>query len=185
MSDKDNISDDDNALWDYLTRDVTPIKRQKPIADNAPKATPEKRTTKTAPQKHAQRISAPPPPSKPGARASIASDLDARTNDRLRKGQIPIDARIDLHGMNQLDARTNLTRFLQIAHTRAQRCVLVITGKGQKNRDPLAPATGILKTKTADWLREPPLNTIILKSHPAKPKDGGNGALYVLLRRQR
>jgi DNA-nicking Smr family endonuclease len=80
---------------------------------------------------------------------------------------MPIDARIDLHGMNQHDARTNLTRFLQIAHTRGQRCVLVITGKGQKNRDPLAPATGILKT------------------HPAKPKDGGNGALYVLLRRQR
>jgi DNA-nicking Smr family endonuclease len=183
MSDKDNISDDDNALWEYLTSDVTPIDRQAPLKDDAPKTKTRKPSPRTAPTTSA--FDPPPaPPPKP-RQSAPSSEIDKRTNDRLRKGQMPIDARIDLHGMNQHDARTNLTRFLQIAHTRGQRCVLVITGKGQKNRDPLAPATGILKTKTADWLREPPLNTLILKTHPAKPKDGGNGALYVLLRRQR
>jgi len=110
----------------------------------------------------------------------------------LKKGQIPIEARLDLHGFNQGQAREALIHFLLRAHTLGQRCVIIITGKGRnknatKSTDDnwLTPSKGILKSQLPIWLDEQPCRDIILKHTPAIPKDGGGGAFYIYLRRKK
>ena len=107
--------------------------------------------------------------------------LDRRTDERLRKGQMKIEGRLDLHGLNQGEAHEALQAFIKRAHRAGKRCVLIITGKGARSPE----AGGVLRRRVPGWLATPPLNALILKTYVAKPKDGGDGALYVLLRRQR
>ena len=103
---------------------------------------------------------------------------------------MPIDGRIDLHGRNQEQAHRLLEEFVLSSHARGKRCLLVITGKGKGGltaqeayAHDLQP--GILKQKVPQWLSMPPLGSIILKTYPAVPRDGGGGALYVYLKRAR
>lgn len=105
--------------------------------------------------------------------------VDARTSQRLERGKMAIEGTLDLHGMNQQEARTALARFIKGSYERGRRCVLVITGKGREDKP------GILKERVPEWLSEAPLEALILKTAQAKQQDGGLGAIYVLLRRQR
>ena len=107
-----------------------------------------------------------------------SSELDRRTEDRLRRGQMSIEGTLDLHGLNQSEAQEALRRFILEAVSQDKRCVLVITGKGRSG-------PGVLRQNVPIWLNEEPLEGLVLKSYPAKPKDGGEGALYVYLRRRR
>jgi DNA-nicking Smr family endonuclease len=90
-----------------------------------------------------------------------------------------IEARLDLHGLTQAEAHHTLGAFLADAQRRERRCVLIITGKGGVGRG------GVLRAAVPRWLNEAPNRTRVLAFAPAKLKDGGAGALYVLLRRQR
>ena len=93
---------------------------------------------------------------------------------------------MDLHGFTQAQAHTALQNFLQKAHAAQMRCVLVINGKGVKNLEENGvPQRGVLKRMLPHWLVEPPLHTIVLKHTPATIKDGGEGAFYIYLKRQR
>lgn len=103
-------------------------------------------------------------------------DLDRGTWLRLRRGRYPIEARVDLHGLNQAEAHALLGRFLLVAAARGTHCVLVITGQGVRRG-------GTLRTMTPRWLDEPPLRSRIIAYTPARREHGGDGALYVLLRR--
>ncbi|MAF98227.1 MAG: hypothetical protein CMH26_06295 [Micavibrio sp.] len=181
---KDN--EDDELVWNYAIRDVKPIEKKRTLSEN-PKPTKPSQPSKVDAAK-----STPPPqpleqtlPKKPAAKKYKSSEIDARTNDRLRKGQIPIEAVLDMHGMNKSQAHNALNRFILSNQAKGKRCVLVITGKGQKNRDPLAEHEGVLKAEFQHWINEAPLKQHILQTHIAKPKDGGSGAYYVLLRRKR
>lgn len=107
-----------------------------------------------------------------------SSQIDRRTDTRLRRGQILIEARIDLHGFNRHDAEDALKKFILKSYRLGQRCVLVITGKGRSS-------PGVLRQNVPYWLSEGDLESLVLKSYPAKAKDGGEGAFYVYLRRQR
>lgn len=91
---------------------------------------------------------------------------------------MPIDARIDLHGMTRASAQDALYGFLDRAHGRGHRCVLVITGKG-------TGGGGVLRRELPLWLNESRLRPLVLSIQPAQPRHGGGGAFYVLLRRQR
>jgi DNA-nicking Smr family endonuclease len=106
--------------------------------------------------------------------------IDRANAERLRRGRHPIAARLDLHGLTQSEAHRALQHF--VAHSRAigRRCVLVITGRGLTPTGP-----GVLKAAVPRWLAEPEFRRHILLTAPAQPKDGGAGALYVLLRRRR
>lgn len=106
--------------------------------------------------------------------------LDRRTATRLRRGQVPIDSRLDLHGLTQKEAHAALIRTLTGAQARGERCVLVITGKGLSKE-----GGGILKTMLPRWLGEPTIRPMVLGKEVARPQHGGAGALYVLLRRLR
>ena len=100
-----------------------------------------------------------------------------KTQKKLRLGQIPIDATIDLHGLTVEQSNLKLANFIQICLSNAWRCVIVIHGRGIRS-----PANyPVLKNHVYHWLRHNP-NVIALSS--AVNKDGGLGALYVLLKRQ-
>ena len=100
--------------------------------------------------------------------------------DRMRRGQLPIEARLDLHGHTQVEAHRALDGFLAAAQASGKRCVLVVTGRGLAKQD-----GGVLRRAVPRWLNQPPNRARILAFDRAQPRHGGVGALYVLLRRAR
>lgn len=111
------------------------------------------------------------PPSPPAPQP-----LDRRTLRRLERGLHPISARLDLHGLDQQAAHDALVAFLAQAQGRGHRCVLVITGRGERTG-------GILRRSVPRWLEEPRLAARVLGWAEAGRAHGGAGALYILLRR--
>ncbi len=110
--------------------------------------------------------------------------LDKRTDQRLRRGKLPLEGRLDLHGMTQAQAHGALNRFIAASRAMNRRFVLVITGKGW---DPMASrreeSIGVLRRIVPRWLATPPLSIHVAAVSDAHAKDGGSGALYVVLRR--
>lgn len=176
------LSPEDKALWAHVTHDVAPLtgKRAgspdlaarkdneeqsqcvKPVARGS--VEPPKITTQNLSYVHGQ-----------------APGLDKRTQMRLRRGQVSIEARLDLHGMTQSQAHDAVYRFLETARNNGRRMVLVITGKGL-HRD---GQIGVLRSVVPRWLNERPLRDWIKAFDHATPRDGGKGALYILLRRRK
>jgi DNA-nicking Smr family endonuclease len=107
--------------------------------------------------------------------------LDRRLVRRLRGGDFAYQNHIDLHGMTAEEARVAVDQFLARAHQRGERCVLIIHGRGRNSKDQVP----VLKTRLATWLARGPWSRLVLAFTSARPCDGGVGALYVLLRRQR
>ena len=108
------------------------------------------------------------------------SGIDRASAERLKRGLHPIEGRLDLHGMTQAEAHRALAGFVHKSRDAGRRCVLVITGRGF---GPTGP--GVLKLAVPRWLEETGLRRHILAIAPAQPRDGGAGALYLLLRRHR
>ncbi len=104
--------------------------------------------------------------------------VDRRTWLRLKRGQVAIEARLDLHGQTQEQAHGRLGHFLASAAQRGARCVLVVTGKG-------LASGGVLRHMVPRWLNEGANRERVLAFCSAQLRDGGEGALYVLLRRHR
>jgi len=96
----------------------------------------------------------------------------------MRRGQVDIEARIDLHGMTQDEAHQALSEFLQDSFSAGRRTVLAITGKG-------AGGEGVLRYAAPKWLNEASNREMIRGFSHAAPKHGGAGALYILLKRQK
>lgn len=110
--------------------------------------------------------------------------IDKNTAERFRKGELPIDATLDLHGYTQAQAEPMLRRFIAAHHRRGSRMLLVITGKGTKP-SPDEDRRGILREALPRWLADESLASCILAFDMARQKHGGSGAYYVLLRRKR
>lgn len=175
---------EEKALWAKAMVDAKPLKRRaRKIAEESPPAPPPQ----PKPKKKAGRTPPPPPPlppPPPPAKAPIAIDarqapgLDKRTAERFRKGHREIEGRLDLHGMTQDAAWRRLVATIERAHRDGKRALLVITGKGSSSG-------GVLRATVPRWLTEAPLRPLVLAHAPAQPKDGGAGALYVLIRRKR
>lgn len=168
------IGKKDAELWKAATKDVDRLKGRDYVEGHDP---PES-GKKTAPHDKARIIIEPKKPREKTTNTRGA-EVDRRTDQRLKRGKMEIEATIDLHGMGQAQAQESLTRFIKTSHDLGRRCVLVITGKG------LLGKPGIIKTRLPDWLRESPLAALVLKSTPAQLRHGGEGAVYVLLRRRR
>ncbi|MDO8290767.1 MAG: Smr/MutS family protein [Parvibaculum sp.] len=122
------------------------------------------------------------------------SGLDRRTAQKLSRGQIEADARIDLHGLRQDEAEATLYRFVSRSRHEGLRCVLVITGKGES---PFARHTlhsvhfhsgsdhsGILRSALPNWLSSTRFRTEVAGFQPAHPRHGGGGAFYIWLRKR-
>jgi DNA-nicking Smr family endonuclease len=108
--------------------------------------------------------------------------IDRRTRQRIVRGVQTIDARIDLHGRSQGEAHSTLLAFLHRAQCHGARIVLVITGKGSGELD---SGRGILKRQVPLWLNLPEFRTYVSALERAHAEHGGEGALYVRLRRAR
>lgn len=110
-------------------------------------------------------------------------NIDRRTAERFKRGEFPIQRRLDLHGMTEKDAYEAVNNFIQNAYIQKLRCVLIITGKGlHKEDENWFTQRGILKEQVPQWLNTLSLRPLILSFSYALPADGGEGALYVLLR---
>ncbi len=105
--------------------------------------------------------------------------LDPRVLQRLRKGEFAFRSHLDLHGMLKADAKAALEKFLSDAARAGQRCVLVVTGRGLHSKDQIP----VLKESVQGWLTRGRAASKVLAFATARPRDGGYGALYVLLRR--
>lgn len=177
-----HLTDEERKLWAAVARSVRRLKRAAPeepapVEEPVAEAKPPRSSRPTAPLA--------PPPAKTKAAPPPLAPLGRRFRQKLGRGTEPIDLRIDLHGMTQAQAHHALARFLARAQHDGARMVLVITGKGARaDRDPHAER-GVLKRLVPQWLGDPALRALVVGFEPAGAGHGGEGALYVRLRRSR
>ncbi len=181
MADKE-FYEDDNALWKAVASDFAPLKSKKPIriARDAAAAASQKRK---APEIKITPIIPSPPVLKKEIKqdyleAGDMKHVDGSVAQKLKDGDYPIEARLDLHGRTQDEAFETMRYFIATAHSMGKRCILVITGKGVEGN-------GILREQFPKWLSTSGLREYILAFTHAKPQHGGDGAFYVLLRKNR
>lgn len=165
-----------------------------PVPESTPGTRPSSRKRGRIPADPPRPAAPPPPPAAPTALGEhahgMAPGLDRRTQLRLKRGQIPIEARIDLHGLTRERAHAGLNGFLAHQAMLGRRCVLVITGKGRADWQrpdwgSEGRETGVIRRALPGWLRDHPNKERVLAFAVAQPQDGGSGAWYVLLRRRR
>lgn len=168
------LTDEDRVLWNLVARSATPLKGRKAAEEEAPKPVAEEKMpgVSTATAATTQAPAAP-------KRQHVAHVLDRPTLDKLSKGKLPIEGRVDLHGMTQSEAHALLQSFLQRAHANGVRYVLVITGKGFSSG-----GDGILRRQVPAWLSTPPFRALVSSHDVSARHHGGEGALYVRLRRR-
>jgi DNA-nicking Smr family endonuclease len=181
---KRRVTPDELELWRHVAQTVRPIKsrrRATPPKEDAPGAPPPKTKSKAAKPVLPAAPAKPPVAPKPHELTHGTSHgIDRRQAERFRKGKLTIDGKIDLHGRTQQDAHDDLLAFLRRAHAAGKRNVLVVTGKGMTTSK-----TGILRQAVPRWLNEPAFRSLVLAFDYAEPQHGGEGALYVLIKRVR
>jgi DNA-nicking Smr family endonuclease len=176
----------DASLFNAAMRDVEALKKKAAVAPPAlPPDKPQQGKPKTGTTAAAKPRQTPRPPMVTSQRLAPlnpgrSGDVDTRTVERLRRGQLRPEARLDLHGMTQAEAHRALERFVPQARDAGKRCIIVITGKGS-----VSAGGGVLRNAVPGWLNSPSLRSAVLAYAEAIPRDGGAGALYVLLRRVR
>lgn len=191
MKSRRQLTHEEHELWGHVVKSV---KRLKPAAKRLatkpvlaePQASPPPPPGKMAkaPRPKAAPAAPPPAPPKPAIKPLVA--LEPKAKRRLNRGQSDVAARIDLHGMRQHEAHDALVRFISEAHARDMRLVLVITGKGKASADGIASEreVGVLRRLTPHWLAEPALRHIVLGYESAGARHGGDGAIYVRIRKR-
>lgn len=191
------LSEEERALWEHAARDLKPLKSAKgrvpdTLAQDTGPTPPRADKPKQAQRGRATDVPRPASLSKPSKKTADAPPLRAEL-DRRKTRRIEVDARIDLHGMRQSEAHAALRRFLIEAHANRLRWVLVITGKGTTLRRSMGAEEdsgyggeerGVLRRNVPRWLAEPDLRTIVVGFASAAIRHGGEGALYVQLRRR-
>ncbi|MBR0824876.1 Smr/MutS family protein [Bradyrhizobium manausense] len=176
------LSEEDRTLWDLVAKQVKPLK--KPRATKAPAAKRSEVTANTTP------VAKPPMSQRPHAPAPAPrvakpavpplAPLGKRERTKLSRGRSEIEARLDLHGMTQNRAHHALSGFLQRAHHDGLTFVLVITGKGRTGGE-----SGVLRRQVPQWLSLPEFRSLVVGFEEAGIGHGGEGALYVRIRRTR
>jgi DNA-nicking Smr family endonuclease len=174
------LSDEERVLWKGVTRSIMPLRKSLALEPDEPATTPSlpKPRVKPAPAVLAlvvpsKRVA--PPPLTP---------LTRRHKKRIARGNHTIDGRLDLHGMTQAEAHDALFRFLRAKQARGAKVVLVITGKGVRGNDD-GGGRGVLKRMVPMWLGMPDFRGLIVGFESAAIGHGGEGALYVSLRKGR
>jgi DNA-nicking Smr family endonuclease len=171
------LSDDERVLWKGVTRSIAPLRKLSPHEpeDAEPALAPVRPTlrAKSAPIVHA----APPKPAAPPPLAP----LTRKAKQRIARGRQELDGRLDLHGMTQAEAHDALFSYLRTRQARGCKLILVITGKGVRGGE----GRGVLKRMVPLWLGMPEFRELIIGFENAGIAHGGEGALYVSLRKMR
>ena len=192
------LTPDEEDLWRLVVERVHPLRRTRPKSDEVPDAdaanaprVPADDTPIVAlkMRKWQPLVTAPVP--KPPSVPSVVDGFDRKRLKRIATGRIEIEGRLDLHGLREAEAHMQLRGFLRQAQAQGRRTVLIITGKGRIDDDPTAPfdfgadrtPRGVLKRNVPRWLSEPDLAGLVVSFATAHARHGGEGALYVHLRR--
>ncbi len=181
MSRKREPSEEERALFEAALKDAVPLKKLKPRA----------RAKTGVPRAKLKALTPRDPVSVVMPFVAGPTGVDGRTSERLQRGEREPEARIDLHGMTETVAHRALATFVRGASARGCRLVLIVTGKGLKAADPDEPfdlelvqrRRGVLRSMTPRWLAEPDLAGFVADVRPAHRRHGGDGALYVYLRK--
>jgi DNA-nicking Smr family endonuclease len=178
---KRSLSEEEHALWESVAKQIKPL-RKKPRAAK----------TEDAPAAEAPGAAKPAAPTKPLPSVKIPrmatpaapplAPLGRRERAQLSRGRKEIDARLDLHGMTQTRAHRALSGFLLRAHREGLTFVLVITGKGKMGAE---SERGVLRRQVPQWLSLPEFRSLVVGFEEAHIGHGGEGALYVRIRRSR
>lgn len=190
------LTDEEHRLWQKVTTSTTPlparqISRGADFAwvGTSPDRDPAFRPGPVLTSKVALPFS--PPPQAPKPSSLPLTGLDRRTEQRLGRGQIEVDDRLDLHGMTQSAAHSALRGFLVSAQAQGSRNVLVITGKGAPDVARFDAQTmwgsgrGVLRRLVPEWLSQAEMRVFVSGFRQAHQRHGGGGALYVRIRRRR
>jgi len=203
---KRELTEEERQLWEAAmreTRSLRPRREAETARSARPATDPAAAEPSGAQQSGARRRGIPPPAppsSKAAARqsdapAAVTKPLDRREARRIVRNPETIDARLDLHGMRQREAYPALKGFLRAEQARGHRLVLVITGKGgageRAGQEPQSwddspfyeAPRGVLRRLVPEWLAKPEFRDVVVSVSPAHPRHGGEGALYVRLRR--
>jgi DNA-nicking Smr family endonuclease len=173
------LSEEERALWESVAKQVKPLRKKPRLKMSNPAAIEESSIAarpagKSLPAPAAKRLTpARPPPLAP---------LGRRERSQLSRGRKDIEARLDLHGMTQSRAHRALQSFLQRASSDGLTFVLVITGKGTATSD---SGRGVLRRQVPEWLNLPEFRALVVGFEQAHIGHGGEGALYVRVRRAR
>ena len=161
MSRRRPLNEEEHALWTGFTRSITPLR----AAKTTDKAGVE--------------------PNAAAAKSLPLAPFERRLKQRVARGRDAIDARIDLHGMTQNEAHVALLRFLRRAQSDGARIALVVTGKGRRTTTDGASESGVLRRQVPMWLALPEFRPFVVGFEEAHVSHGGQGALYLRLRRAR
>lgn len=170
------LSYDERVLWTTVIKSVAPMHGALPEIEEA-SPPPEMPAPKRASRPHMP-VEPPPSPAKPSP--PPLTPLGRRMRQRVARGREAIDARMDLHGLTQAEAHAALSRFLNAASGRGARLVLIITGKGARG----GSERGVLRRQVPQWLALPEFRDFVIGFEDAHIAHGGEGALYVRLRRR-
>ena len=165
------LSEDEEVLWRGVAREVKPLRRgaERGVAPDLPaREAPPQRARKE--HSHAKQ-----PPA--------LAQFDRRLRQRVARGHAAIDVRLDLHGMTQQQAHAALLRFLTQAQAQDAKLALVVTGKGIGAAAASAAERGVLRRQVPLWLSLPEFRRFIVSFEQAHASHGGEGALYLRLRR--
>ncbi len=178
---KRSLSEEERALWESVAKQTKPLRRKhraaKPETIEATVAAEPVAPSRLPAPAKIPRAPTPQPPAAPPL-----APLGRRERSQLSRGKKPIDARLDLHGMTQTRAHHALSGFLHRAHHDGLTFVLVITGKGKMGAQ---SERGVLRRQVPQWLSLPEFRTLVVGFEEAHIGHGGEGALYVRIRRLR
>jgi DNA-nicking Smr family endonuclease len=177
-----DLRDDESDLWLGVTRTIKPLRGRK-VASPATKPTPARASPAAA--EHRAKAATIVPRTRPDVRPDVRpapslAPIDRRTKHRLARGTEAIDARLDLHGLTQGEAHAALMRFLRNAQADGVKFVLVITGKGRVGAE-----SGVLRREVPRWLKLREFRDYVVGYESAHVGHGGDGALYIRLRKAR
>jgi DNA-nicking Smr family endonuclease len=171
------LSDDEHTLWKGVVRAITPLRRSQSAseADGGVSAAPPAKTERQESRRQSAQPNEPPP----------LAPFDRRLRQRVARGRETIDARLDLHGMTQSQAHAALLSFLRRAQANDVRFALVVTGKGGGKTARETPSErGVLRRSVPMWLSLPEFRRFVVSFEEAHPSHGGQGALYLRMRRR-
>jgi DNA-nicking Smr family endonuclease len=171
------LSEEERALWESVAKQVKPLRKHRAAKAQASQVETQAVAKPAVPPKPIPARAVPAPKSPPPL-----APLGRRERSKLSRGKQDIDARLDLHGMTQTRAHRVLFSFLQRAHSDGCTFVLVITGKGKAGSD---GERGVLRRQVPHWLSLPEFRALVVGFEEAHVGHGGEGALYVRVRRSR
>jgi DNA-nicking Smr family endonuclease len=178
------LSEEERVLWESVAKQIKPLRKKpraaKPHVGLSNKEEPAA-ALPVAPSRLVSPVKIPRAP-KPVPAAPPLAPLGRRERSQLSRGRKEIDARLDLHGMTQTRAHRALFAFLQRAHGEGLTFVLVITGKGKVGAE---SERGVLRRQVPHWLGLPEFRSLVVGFEEAHIGHGGEGALYVRIRRAR